>query len=727
MAEREVHLRDYIAVIRKHDFVVIVSFLLILGTALIVSLYMPRIYEATATIEILPTTKPSGLPSLMQSVMSSGVDQVSMETVCRRFTSRPILAETVRNLKRAMPEMVGGSLSPEALAPRIKTVTISDTRMIELTIRMGRDEGGSELGVRVANELISVMQTHRSAKTDAKMEKRQDFIESKMDEAEAQISDSDRAIRQFLKDSGGPSTWSAQSSHLMDRLAHLLALRENSKTLIAVERRKLNELTARLETEPEWVESSRSYTRDVLWDKHRTDLVDLRKELAAESTMSGGKNPRIESLKAQIEELETAMKNVAQEATAPSGKIESLSATYQTILNQKIESELNLIAYGARLEVVDGMLGELDDEMQLILSEMPEKQFQLDRMNREIEYKVEVYKSLLDKKIEAELWASESSNDDYGSVRGGIEITDTARPQSYPVSPRIKFIAAIAGLVGLVVGLGMAFLAEYFENTYQSPEEAREDLDIPLLGIIPLLKDHKPDGIALPVLEYPASAEAESFRTLIANIEFSSSGKPYEAILLTSSSAGEGKSFAAANLAVAMAQARTGMESVSKGRVVLVDCDMRKAVQHKIFGVDNQVGLANLLVENVELESAIQDTGVPNLSLITCGPTPPNPVELLKSQRMDEILADLREAFSIVICDSPPVLPVADALVLASRLDGIIFLSDLNHTPREVLKQAREQLYKLDVPLLGLVCNRAGTARYGSYYHYKSVDSDVTA
>ena len=280
----------------------------------------------------------------------------------------------------------------------------------------------------------------------------------------------------------------------------------------------------------------------------------------------------------------------------------------------------------------------------------------------------------------------------------------------------MKTISKIALMFLLVVGLGMAFLAEYFENTYQSPDEAGEDLDMPVLGVIPTMKVQQ----ALPALESPASAVAESFRTLVTNIEFSSPGTPYKSLLITSSGAGEGKSFTIANLAVAMAQARAGSESGPTGQVILVDCDMRKPAQHEIFGVDNQIGLSNLILGNVGLESAIKDTCIPNLKLITCGPMPPNPVELLKSQRLGEILGKLRESYGMLLCDSPPVLPVADALVLASKLDGVLFLADLGHTPREIIRQAGEQLSKLEVPLPGLICNRIGAVKHNSYYHYKS-------
>ncbi len=708
MAEREVHLRDYLAIIRKHSFIIAASFLLIFGSALIVSLYMPRAYEAAAMMEIQSTTTSSGLSSLMQNVMSRGVDQVSMETICRRFTSRTLLAEVIWNLKKRIPEMNDYLETPEALAPKIEAKSVPDTRMIEVTVRMRRDEGGSQSAARIANELVSIMQSLRSAKTDAEVERRQDFINGKLDDVTSRMRNSDDKIRQFVKSSGDTLVWSTYADYLMTRLANLVKLKEESGALLIAEQKKLAELKIRLKDEPEWMEYSRTYSQDPLWGKGRTDLMDLRKQLAAKLSEFGEKNPEVKLLEAQIVAVEEEMVGIAQEAMSPAARTESRSLTYQTLINQVVEAEMNLIAYEAQSEIAEQKLNELSSERDQIFSEMPENQFQLDKMRREVGYEANAYRALLEKKLEAEIWASENSGDSIHRIRGGIEIIDMAQPGSSPVSPRIKFIGAIAGLVGLAVGLSMAFLAEYFENTYQSPEEAKEDLDTPVLGIIPLIKEQQSGRITLPVVESPVSAEAESFKTIVTNIEFSSSETPYSALLVTSSSASEGKSFVAANLAVAMAQ--------TKERVILVDCDMRKAIQHNIFGLDNQAGLANLIVGNADLESVIQDTGIPNLKLVSCGPTPPNPIELLKSQRMEEILNELRAACDVLLCDSPPILPVTDSLILASKLDGVLFVADLDHTPRDVIRQAQEQLSKLSVPLLGLICNKVGTAKYRPYY-----------
>jgi Mrp family chromosome partitioning ATPase/uncharacterized protein involved in exopolysaccharide biosynthesis len=662
-----------------------------------------------------------------------------METICKRFTSRSLLAETIRNLEERM--------APEALAPKVRAKIVPDTRMIEVTVRMRRDEGGSQRAARVTNELISVMQAHRSAKTDAEMETTQKLIEGEMEAAERDIENSDQDIMQFLRGSGDALVWSARADYVLTRLSNLIGLKEKVETLLAAEQKKLHALRAKLEGEPEWMEYSKTRSRDPLWDKYRTDLAELERELAAARAEFGEENPNVRSIEAQISKIREEIKVVAHEVM--SATTESRNPTRQALLNQMIEAELNQIAYQAQLDIAEKMSIKLNDEKEQIFSDMPEKQFQLDKMRREVGYKVNIYRILLEKKLEAEIWASENIGM-YGRpggsplrIKGGIEIVDMAQPGGSPVSPRVKFIGAIAGLVGLAVGLAMAFLAEYFENTYQSLEEVKEDLDVPILGIIPLIKDQQSGTSMIPVLESPMSAEAESFRTLVTNTEFSSPETPHKALLITSSGADEGKSFTTANLAVAMAQ--TGEQ------IVLVDCDMRKGVQHKIFGIDNQMGLTNLLVGNpdlgspsarkrkgeekdlgspsakrTELESVIQDTHIPNLGLISCGPAiPPNPVELLKSRRMSEILSELRETCDVLLCDSPPVLPVADALILASKLDGVLLVTDLNRTPREVIRQAREQLSKLGVPLLGLVCNRVGAVKYDSYYYGSHASRDT--
>jgi uncharacterized protein involved in exopolysaccharide biosynthesis len=458
----EVHLRDYLAVIRRHGFVIIISFLLIFGSALIVSLYLPRIYEATATIEIQQSTAPSGISGIMQNFISRGVDQVSMETICKRFVSNSVLNETIRNLKKRSLYTYR-DLTPEFLAPRISAKIVPDTKIIEVKIKMRRDEGGSQRAAKIANELIQVIQDQRGEKTDAEIVRRQNFINEKIKSIESQIGNSDQNIKSFLKNKGNTIAWSARADYIFNRMANLTDLKEMNESLLSAEQKIYNELKTRLSKEPEFIEYSRTLSQDVLWEKYKTDLADINLKLIDARAEFGDGYSRVKALQAQAEQISNKIKSLAQETMKVSAKTESRNPTHQTLLNQLIESELNQIVYSARCDAAVKLLKQLNPEKEQILSEMPQNQYELDKMNREVGYKMDVYKDLLTKKVEAEIMALDSVGDNT-RIKGGIEVIDLAQPLSRPVSPRIKFIVTIASIVGFTVGLTMAFLTEYIEK-----------------------------------------------------------------------------------------------------------------------------------------------------------------------------------------------------------------------------------------------------------------------
>jgi uncharacterized protein involved in exopolysaccharide biosynthesis len=465
--KNDVHLRDYLLIIRRHDFVIIVSFLLIFGSALIVGLYMPRIYEATAMIEIQQSSSSSALSGVMQNFISRGTDQVSMETICRRFVSNSVLNRTIHNLK-SRSLSVYRDLSPEFLAPRIIANIVPDTKMIEVKIKMRREEGGSQRAASIVNELIRVMQEQRQEKTGSEINRQQDFINDKMKNIESQMDNSDQNIRGFLKDKGNSILWSLYGDYIFNRMSSLMGLKETNESLLKAEQKRLTELKAKLSKEPEFIEYSRTLSQDVLWNKHKTDLSDLNLKFIEARSESGlgSKNPKIESIQSQIDQLSEKMKIIAQESMGISSKTESRNPIYQTLAGQVIESELNVLTYSSSRDSAEQLIKQLNAEKDKIFGEMPENQYQLDKMNREIEYKMDIYKDLLTKKVESEIASLESIGDP-SRIKGGIEIIDLAQPSSRPVSPRIKFIMAIAGIVGLAVGLSMAFLTDYFEKQLQ--------------------------------------------------------------------------------------------------------------------------------------------------------------------------------------------------------------------------------------------------------------------
>ena len=213
----------------------------------------------------------------------------------------------------------------------------------------------------------------------------------------------------------------------------------------------------------------------------------------------------------------------------------------------------------------------------------------------------------------------------------------------------------------------------------------------------------------LIVQEDAKSPIAEAYRTLRTNIQFSKSDGELKAIMFTSAGPGEGKSTTIANTAVALAQ--------SGKQVILMDCDFRKPVQHKIFRKKNR-GITNVIVEDVAVQDFIQDTDVDNLRLLTSGPIPPNPSELLGSRKMQEILDVLKTQADYLIIDAPLVIAVTDACVLASRVDGITLVVNSGSIRPEMAQKAKDLLIKANGHLLGVVLNRVEIEEEHAYYYY---------
>ncbi|NPV27277.1 MAG: CpsD/CapB family tyrosine-protein kinase [Firmicutes bacterium] len=210
----------------------------------------------------------------------------------------------------------------------------------------------------------------------------------------------------------------------------------------------------------------------------------------------------------------------------------------------------------------------------------------------------------------------------------------------------------------------------------------------------------------------PKSPVAEAYRTLRTNITFSALDKPFRTLMVTSAGPEEGKSTTLANLAIAMAQAGS--------RILVVDCDLRKPLQHKIFSLSNRQGVTNLLVENLDAEQVIQSSVVPNLDVLTSGPIPPNPSELLGSKRMQSLLPRLVERYDCVLLDTPPAVAVTDAAVLAPHVDGVILVIRAGVAKIEMLKEAKSLLDNANARIIGTVLNgvKYDGDDYQYYYYY---------
>ncbi len=306
-------------------------------------------------------------------------------------------------------------------------------------------------------------------------------------------------------------------------------------------------------------------------------------------------------------------------------------------------------------------------------------------------------------------YAALLSNTQQGALNSITVIEPAALPM-WPVGPNRSATIMLAAAIGFLLAAGAAYLLDYLDDTLKNPDDVQKTVELTTLGAVPRMEGVGP-GNELAVATEGQSAGKEAFRVLRTNLQFAAVDRPLHALMVTSPAPNEGKSMTVANLAGAMAQAGR--------RTVLIDCDLHKPRLHRLFGLRNNVGVTTaLLEEHPVLDGLLQDTPIPGLQVLTSGPLPPNPAELLGSTRMREFLAELLTQFDMVLLDSPPTAALSDAAILSTQCDGVLLVLDAGKSRREVARRAMEALRRVNARVVGAVLNRMPMQGDSYYYYY---------
>ena len=296
------------------------------------------------------------------------------------------------------------------------------------------------------------------------------------------------------------------------------------------------------------------------------------------------------------------------------------------------------------------------------------------------------------------------------AVQNRVTLWEEARVPTAPYAPRTMLYTALAIFAGLVLAVGGIVLIEYLDNTVKGDTDFTALINAPVLSAINLMSHVVPGRHQLFVIDEPKSSVSEAVRLLRTNIEFAAATKEIALLGVTSANSGEGKSTIVANLAVAMAQ--------SGITVAIVDADLRRPSQHRIFQVSNERGLTNLITHPTDhWMSAAVNVGIPNLVLMPSGPLPPNPADLLSLDRFKGLLRQMSQSVDMVLVDTPPVLAVSDPLVVTPHLDGTVFVCQANKTRTDAVQRAVTQLRSGNVRILGVVINRQKGRGANPYYY----------
>ncbi|MCC2672726.1 MAG: capsular exopolysaccharide family, partial [Armatimonadetes bacterium] len=296
---------------------------------------------------------------------------------------------------------------------------------------------------------------------------------------------------------------------------------------------------------------------------------------------------------------------------------------------------------------------------------------------------------------------------DTSQIEAGAQIMEGAAVPSVAVGPQRAQQVMLAMVLGLLLGVGFAFLQEFLDDRVNTSEDIERVASLATLGIVPTIPD---ENNRLLIGQDAFSPITESYRALRTAVQYSYVDHKINALAVTSAHPGEGKSVTSANLAIAMA--------LQGKRVILVDADLRRPSVHRMFRVEAEPGLTSVLADEISLEDALHSTAIEGFKVLTAGPLPPNPPELLNSQAMLDLLERFKDYADLVVFDTPPTIPVTDSQVLASHVDGVVLVVEAGQSRKATLKHARDLLERTHGRLLGVVLNKIDQSAKGYYYHY---------
>ncbi len=402
---------------------------------------------------------------------------------------------------------------------------------------------------------------------------------------------------------------------------------------------------------------------------------------------------------------DTTLIEVRVEDTDPQRAADIANALVVEFANRN--QALQTSRYTASKDSLSVQLDEMNQQIQSAVDQIAalgsgaESQAERDRLEANLAQYRQTYAYLLQSYEQVRLAEAQSTSN-------VIQAEPAVTPEK-PVRPRTFTNTLLAMVVGLMAAAGVVFLIEAMDDTLKGPDQVANQLGLPVLGLI--TRHAITEGQPV-TMSSPRSQTAEAFRSLRTNIQFASVDQPLRTLLVTSPTPAEGKSTVAINLGIVMAQ--------SGKRVAVVDADLRRPRLHKLLGLSNKAGMSELFVQNnLTLDGSLQSTPVEDLYALTSGGLPPNPAELLGSEKMAEIVRQVSERVDLLIIDSPPVIAVTDSSVLAPRVDGVLLVFKPGVTHLGAARQTVDQLRRLGANLLGVVLNEVdlkSTRYYGSHY-----------
>jgi len=668
---QEVHLTNYLRVVRKHLWLIAAIFLVVVTAAVILSFKMTPLYKATAQV-LVESSTPRAAP--FKEVYTADTQREFYTTQHKLLKSRRIAEKAAAKLNLVQR----GEFPTEqtAIAYVQGAILVEPIRGSQL-VSVSVEGSNPEKITRMVNTVV-----------DAFVEYNREDRQSTSFEALGQLTTEVLNLKDELD---------KKESALAD-------FQEKNKLLFLEKGREIEVVhLAHLSSEFQRVQSNRialeapynAYQEAQAGGKALENLPLI----AEDATFQ-----RILEAYSKLEQDWSALSNtykdehprmLANMEEAKRRAFENLKTKYEIV---RLEEEERKRLLEAQRKVVTNLNSTLAG---------------LRALTAERDNTHHIYEALVQRVKEIDVTA--------GVPATNIRVVDYAQVPKFPIKPRKARNIALASIVALALGMGLSFFLEYLDNSVKNMEDVKDYLKMPVLGLVPYIDGGADGGVAASGNRYlishlkRRSGASEAFRTVRTGIFFSAPEGELKRILVTSSIPGEGKTMLATNTAITMAQ--------SGYKTLLVDADMRHPELHKSFQVNHSRGLSNVLVGDAEPEEVIRPTQIENLDLLPCGPIPPNPAELLGSPKMKSFLSKVEGKFDKIVFDSPPVISVTDPLVLATFVDGVLMVIQAGRCAKPLVLRTKEQLEGVKARIVGAVLNdvtsEVGRYYYRDYYYYR--------
>jgi len=679
MAQNEevrLHFLDYWRVLRVRWGLILLAFLLVVITAALVTFFQPREYQSSVFIEVkstaetprifgtdgtLPFHDPQLAPTVYQIIQRTGIlypviDDLKLPDKWTRHGVRPTLQQAYQILR--------GQLDLDE---------VRNTDLLQISVFDSDPQEAAD----IANKIVAVYQEKR-------VQEEKEILNRAVETMNEEVAKEDRKVELAEKEVARIR----DEEHIVD-----LNPEGTEDSLTAA-----NQNVVKQEGEVNEAETKVATLSSALQQIESLKGADLMRMMPTLNIT----DPTIQKILPSYQE---AVANEAQLLNSGLGenhpKVKALRATKAVYVRQ-LEQQVSSVRDALQRNLNSAQ--NTRDELKKQLADINEKQVTSKNLSSNYTRAKNAYikeKTLRDNvRLRAQTQTMEMA-----MPRQAVSVKQVAEPSAAPARPRVALNLALGALVGLVVGVGLAFFIEYLDTSVKTMDDVEALLGVPVLAIIP-------QNIQILHRETGDTPDAEAYRILRTNIEFNRKSPDAKTISIVSGGPGEGKSTTLVNLAFIAAQGGYS--------TLIVDADLRRPVQHAMFEVGNKTGLTNYLTTEMPLENVILPTNVPNLSLIPSGPLPSDAVGILNSQRMSDLIAELKSRYDIVFFDSPPMLGVSDASVLASEVDQTIIVVQHRRFPRAMLTRVKQAIVGVGGTVLGVVLNNVDLKHDQNYYYYTS-------